>query len=84
MGLSYVTSMHEAATQFKPTDEAAASFGEQLAFSIPHAARVLDLCNRKVWQLVHDGVIESIKIDRSRRIPRAALLSYIESRRGAA
>jgi excisionase family DNA binding protein len=76
--------MHEAATQFRPTSEAAASVGEQLAFSIPHAARVLDLCDRKVWELVKDGEIESIKIGRSRRIPRAALLSYVEGLRSAA
>lgn len=84
MGLRYVNSMHGAANQIYPTSEAAASSGEQLAYSIPHAARVLDVSDRKVWQLVKDGVIESIKIDRSRRIPRAALVSYVESLRVAA
>lgn len=50
----------------------------QLAYSVKHAARVVDVGERTMWQLVMDGVIESIKIGRSRRIPRAALVAYVE------
>lgn len=53
----------------------------QLTYSVPHAAKVLDLGVRKVWELVADGRLESIKIDSSRRIPRAALDAFIQGRR---
>ncbi|MEU7904784.1 helix-turn-helix domain-containing protein [Actinoplanes sp. NPDC049118] len=48
---------------------------EQLAFTVPHAAKVLDLSPRTVWYLANTGQIESIKIGRSRRITRAALIA---------
>jgi excisionase family DNA binding protein len=36
-----------------------------------------------MWHLVHTDQIESFKIGASRRIPREALLAYLESLRGA-
>lgn len=57
---------------------------DQMAYKVPHAAKVLDLGVRTVWQLVKDGEIESIKIGTSRRIPRAALEAFVERCREAA
>ncbi|WP_250009145.1 helix-turn-helix domain-containing protein [Actinoplanes sp. M2I2] len=53
----------------------------QIAYNVPHAAKVLDLGVRTVWALVHAGDIESVKIGSARRIPRTALVAYIESLR---
>jgi excisionase family DNA binding protein len=57
---------------------------DQIAYKVPHAAKVLDLGVRTVWGLVLSGEIESILIGRSRRISRSALVAYIDSRRSAA
>ncbi|MBX6357776.1 MAG: helix-turn-helix domain-containing protein [Micromonosporaceae bacterium] len=57
---------------------------EALAYSVRSAARMLDLSERKVWQLVIDGEIESVSIGRARRIPRASLVAYLERLRSAA
>lgn len=57
---------------------------DQIAYRIPHAAKVLDLGERTVWGLVHSGEIESIKVGAARRIPRTALVAYVEKLRGAA
>lgn len=57
---------------------------EALAYTVPRAARLLDISDRKAWELVHNGTIESIKIGTSRRVTRAALLAYVESLRSAA
>lgn len=53
----------------------------QIAYRVPHAAQVVDLSERQMWKLVRDGEIESFKIGTSRRIPRAALVAYIERMR---
>jgi excisionase family DNA binding protein len=57
---------------------------DQIAYRVPHAAKVLDIGLRTMWELLQAGEIESIKIGRSRRIPRSALVAYIERLRGAA
>lgn len=57
---------------------------DQIAYKVPHAAQVIDLSERQMWELVRSGEIESIKIGASRRIPRAALVAYIEQHRGVA
>ena len=51
---------------------------------VPEAAVLMRLGARTVWRMVHDGEIESIKIGRSRRIPRQAVADYIAGRRTAA
>jgi excisionase family DNA binding protein len=50
---------------------------------VPEAAVLMRLGKRTVWRMVHDGEIESIKIGRSRRIPRQAVADYIAGRRAA-
>lgn len=76
--------MHEAKAVDGFADRVEALLGEQLAYKIPHAAKVLDMGERKVWDLVQSGAIESFQIGRSRRITRAALLAYLERMQTAA
>jgi excisionase family DNA binding protein len=57
---------------------------EPLAYTVPQAARKLAIGERSMWHLVHTEQVESFKIGASRRIPREALLAYLESLRGAA
>lgn len=57
---------------------------DQIAYTVPHAAKVIDLGVRTVWQLVLSGQIKSIKIGRSRRVMRADLVAYVDSLRDAA
>lgn len=57
---------------------------EPLAYTIPQAAQKLSIGKRSMWHLVYTDQIESVKIGASRRIPREALLAYLESLRGAA
>ena len=42
------------------------------------AAEVLDVGRSRVFELMADGQLESVRIGRSRRIPRQALLDYVE------
>jgi excisionase family DNA binding protein len=79
-----VVCMQADATPSNSTGGNALPANDQMAYKIPHAAQVLDLGERTVWALVHSGEIESIKIGASRRIPRAALVAYIERMRAAA
>lgn len=57
---------------------------EQIGYSIERAAGLLDLSRRQVYYLVDQedrepGTgIESVKIGRSRRIPRQALVDYMQ------
>jgi len=69
--------MHADAAPRIPVDGNAAS-GEQMAYSVRSAAKVLDLSVRTVWDLVSRGDIPSFKIGASRRISRAALAEYVE------
>ena len=68
--------MHESATVITRMD--ASDDPGQLAYTIPHAAHLLDMSPRKVWALVHSGEIPSFKIGKARRVSRRALVEYIE------
>jgi excisionase family DNA binding protein len=57
---------------------------EQVSYRVRRAAELLSISERKCWQLVDQGDIESVKIGRARLIPRAALLAYVERLRSAA
>lgn len=74
----YGDCMHADATPRNPIDGNAPSRAEQLAYSVASAAKVLELGERTVWDLVKRGDIESFKIGASRRIRRAALDAFIE------
>lgn len=51
--------------------------------TVPEAAVLMRLGRRTVWRMVHDETIESVKIGRSRRIPRQAVADYIAGLRAA-
>lgn len=51
---------------------------DQIAYTVKHGARVVDISERQMWELIRKGEVESVKIGRSRRIPRVALVAYIE------
>ncbi|MCK9932557.1 helix-turn-helix domain-containing protein [Frankia sp. Mgl5] len=46
------------------------------------AAEILALSRSTVYELLAAGVIESVHVGRSRRIPRAALDAYVNRLRG--
>ncbi len=51
-----------------------------LLLTVQEAAEVLRLSRSKVYELVAAGVLPSLTIDRSRRIPADALPRWIEER----
>jgi excisionase family DNA binding protein len=55
---------------------------EQFAYSVPHAARMIDLSVRKMWDLVRTKEIQSYRIGRTRRISHEALMAYLHKRAG--
>ena len=49
----------------------------RLLLTVPEAARALAISRSKVYELLAAGVLASVRIDGSRRIPVSALDSYI-------
>ncbi len=49
-----------------------------MAFKVEEAAAELNISRAKMFELLKTNEVESIKIGRSRRIPAAALVAYIE------
>jgi excisionase family DNA binding protein len=84
----YLDCMHADSTVLSPTGgnaaPAAIAAAEQIAYNVPHAAKILDLSERQMWTKVRNGEIASFKMGASRRITRAALLAYIDSLQVAA
>lgn len=56
----------------------------RLAYSPPEAAQLLSLSTARVYQLIADGTLPSVKIGRSRRILHAALVDYLSGLADAA
>ena len=54
---------------------------DQIAYTVKHAAKVLDIGERTLWQLVNSGEVESFKIGWSRRVSRSALEDYVKRQR---
>ena len=52
-------------------------------FTVPEAAVLMRLGRRTVWRMVASGEIESVKMGRSRRIPRQAVADYQDRLRKA-
>lgn len=69
--------MHADAPLSNPMHGTAAP-APQMLYTVPNAAKVLDVSERKMWELVGDGTIPSVKIGASRRISHAALETYIK------
>ncbi|KLL09843.1 MULTISPECIES: helix-turn-helix domain-containing protein [Protofrankia] len=55
----------------------------KLLLTAAEAAAVLGVGRSTVYELMAAGQIESVRIGRSRRIPRAALVAYVDRLRGA-
>jgi excisionase family DNA binding protein len=51
----------------------------RLLLTVPEAARALAISRSKVYELLAAGVLASVRIDGSRRIPVSALESYISA-----
>jgi excisionase family DNA binding protein len=54
-----------------------AHHGERLLYRVEEAAELLAVSRAKVYDLIMTGVLESVKIGGSRRIPRGALEKYV-------
>jgi excisionase family DNA binding protein len=66
------------------TAAALAQPGEKLLYRVEEAAQMLAVGRSKMWEIVLRGDIESLKIDKSRRISREALAAYIANLEGSA
>ncbi|WP_182903540.1 helix-turn-helix domain-containing protein [Microbispora sp. H10830] len=49
----------------------------RLLLTVPEAAEALAISRAKLYQLIASGVVGSVRIDGSRRVPVAALTDYI-------
>jgi excisionase family DNA binding protein len=56
---------------------------EKLLFSCEDASLVLALGRTKIYQLIAEGRIESITVDRRRLIPRQAIEDFVRRQREA-
>jgi excisionase family DNA binding protein len=54
-----------------------ASTGPRLLLTVPEAAAALAISRSKLYELLTAGIVPSIRIDGSRRIPITALHTYI-------
>ncbi len=61
------------------TRPGAAASPERIALSPDEAAYLVGISRSRVYELMAAGELRSVKIGRSRRIPRQALLDYIEA-----
>ena len=62
------------------TDHDSTSAQDKLLLTVDEAATRLSLGKRHVYDLIMRCEIKSIKIGRTRRIPAAALVAYVEQR----
>lgn len=49
----------------------------RLLLTVPEAAETLSISRSKLYELLNSGVIASVRIDGSRRIPLTALEAYV-------
>jgi len=70
-----------------PTDDTASGQPDepwsQVLLTPEEAAKALRISRSKLYDLLRSGTVESVRIDRLRRIPPQALHEYIERLRGA-
>ena len=52
---------------------------DKLLLTAPEAARALGISRSKLYELLRDGEIQSVRIGRSRRVPWEALGAYVAS-----
>ena len=51
---------------------------ERLLYTVEDAADALRLSRSKVYEEMAAGRLESVKVGRSRRIPRGAIVAYVD------
>ena len=61
-----------------PESDASANAVEPLLVTAEHAATSLSICRTKVYELLRNGELESVRIGTSRRLPAAALAECVE------
>ena len=61
-----------------PQPGTAANATEPLLVTAEQAARSLCICRTKVYELLRNGELESVRIGTSRRIPASALDEYVD------
>ena len=61
------------------TSSLPAGEGPRLLLTVPDAAAALSISRSKLYELLAAGLIRSVRIDGSRRIPLLALETYVES-----
>jgi excisionase family DNA binding protein len=81
--------MHAYAEHSSSADGSEPTEGERLAYSVRNAAKVIDVSERTMWELIKSGEIASFKVRYNRRILRADLQKYLNNKlapenRGAA
>ncbi len=52
---------------------------DKLLFSVPQAAKALDVSESQVWQWLKDGILQGVKIGKLRKITRRELDRYVAS-----
>jgi excisionase family DNA binding protein len=50
---------------------------------VADVSRVLAIGRRQTYQLVADGMLRSVRIGRSLRIPKSALIAFLDGDRGS-
>jgi excisionase family DNA binding protein len=50
----------------------------KLLLTVPEAAEALGISRSKLYQLISAGVVRSVRIDGSRRVPVESLTAYIK------
>jgi excisionase family DNA binding protein len=53
--------------------------GQRLLLTVPDAAAALSISRSKLYELLAAGLVRSVRIDGSRRVPLRALEAYVES-----
>ena len=51
----------------------------KLLLTVPEAAEALAISRSKLYELIAAGLVRSVRIDRSRRVPVEALESYVSA-----
>jgi excisionase family DNA binding protein len=55
---------------------------DKLLFTVPECAEVLAIGTSKLWEMVSEGVLESVTIGRARRVTRAELERFVSELTG--
>ena len=50
----------------------------KLLLTVPEAAKALGISRSKLYQLISAGVVRSVRIDCSRRVPVESLIAYVK------